>query len=326
MNIYDYLKLTVQSFSSDLIILGPPGVGKSSVFASLCKELGIRHCLFNISHYKSDFFGGLVYDGSTLSTLVDLPPEVKEAFIIDEERIIQIDEFTNLNRAEKSALLSLLTERKILKYSIRNALFVLSGNDEVDSSLSTGIEEPFLSRGELIRLSKQDAEELFVHYLNSLEDSVEKSLMLFLVSSLSPKIVWGENNNSIQCNPRALTNTISSIVKKVSICGDKIEDIVYLTTKYRGYVFLHKHILEFFRNKREFSQLSESEQIRYIENCSDLSKLLELENFLDSLSETVKLRFAIKLSTLVKGDIRMIKKIMERKRISEMLVRFGNMV
>lgn len=324
MNIYDYLKLTVQSFSSDLIILGPPGVGKSSVFASLCKELEIRHCLFNISHYKSDFFGGLVYDGK--STLVDLPPEVKEAFISDEERIIQIDEFTNLNRAEKSALLSLLTERKILKYSIRNALFVLSGNDEVDSSLSTGIEEPFLSRGELIRLSKQDAEELFVHYLNSLEDSVEKSLMLFLVSSLTPKIVWGENNNSIQCNPRAFTNTISSIVKKVSICGDKIEDTVYLTTKYRGYVFLHKHILEFFRNKREFSQLSESEQIRYIENCSDLSKLLELENFLDSLSETVKLRFAIKLSTLVKGDIRMIKKIMERKRISEMLVRFGNMV
>lgn len=113
------------------ILLGQPGVGKTSMFDEICKETGYRGVYMNVPELDIGDIGIPMPNHETKTT--SLYPNEYWGFHIDEPAVIFMDEFTKGADAVQKILHPIINEGRIGSVKInKKSIVILTGNNSTD--------------------------------------------------------------------------------------------------------------------------------------------------------------------------------------------------
>lgn len=190
-----------------MVVLGPPGVGKTHIWKTVAKKSGIARCDIRqtttylpeeIKGYgipqPSKEYGGRMVTASTVPADFIPPDNV-------DEMILVLDDFNADTKAKQAVLYRLIHEHEINGHKLpKKTLIGMTGNGLTDKAVATTIASTIISRGQYFR----DVKPSFSHWaLWAVENGIHEGVIAFYRDS--PNLLFEDPcEDRAWCCPRSI--------------------------------------------------------------------------------------------------------------------------
>lgn len=141
-----------------VLLVGPPGIGKTQVVNEFAKEIGRKLYTVVLSHLDVDDLKGIPFVNDKGELSIKRGPLIPDK---DEKAVVFIDEITTANPVKLAIALKMIDERKVGYFEFPNSYVIAAGNPP--EWKGKVLDERILSRCVVINV--ETSVESFVNYL-----------------------------------------------------------------------------------------------------------------------------------------------------------------